>query len=191
LQKNRRGFTLIEALLVAAITGVIMAGLFYVLSTGEFSSTVSYARVHAQSQARRIIDWVARDARLARTYDIGAIANNPSNSHIKFYPVTGWDSVNKQYILSPNYIEYTHNSLDNTLTRNVIDASGNTVDSRVFTDVISPPFSTFDLTGNIIPLGTEIQQSRILIISINVRKQARSGINIDSSITTEVRIRNG
>jgi hypothetical protein len=168
-----------------------MSGLFYVLSTGELANTVSLTRTEAQSQARRLIDWIARDARLARTYDIGDVSNIPSDSHIKFYPVTDWDSVNGQYVVSPNYIEYSYDSATNTITRSITDSSGNVLNSWLFRDIISPPFSTLGSSDNIIPLGTEIQQSRILIISINVRKQTRGGANIDSSIITEVKIRNG
>lgn len=191
LRRNSPGFTLVEALLVTAITGFIMAGLFLVLSTGELSNTTSYSRVYSQAEARRITEWVSRDARLARTYDISAVANNPTDSHIKFYPVTGWDSVNKQYTLNPNYTEYTYDSAKHTVTRDIVDPAGLVLNSRVFEDVISAPFYTFDTSGNIIPLGAEIQQSRMLVISINVRKQTRAGVNIDSGITTEVRLRNG
>jgi len=171
--------------------GIIMAGLFYVLSTGELSSTISYSRVEAQSSARRVIDWITRDARLARVYDIGSVASNPTNSHLKFYPVTGWDSVNKQYILSPNYVEYTYDAGTSVLKREIVDPSGNVINTWLFQDIISPPFSTVDTSGNVIPLGVEIHQSRMLIVSINVRKQARGGVNIDAGITTEVKIRNG
>lgn len=191
LLRSKSGFTLVEALLVTGIMGIIMAGLFYVLSTGELSSVISYSRVEAQSSARRVVDWVTRDARLARVYDIGSLASNPTNSHLKFYPVTGWDAVNKQYTLSPNYIEYTYDSNTKTLKRETIDSSGNVVNTWLFQDIVSPPFFTFDTAGNIIDLGTEIHQSRMLIVSINVRKQARGGVNIDAGITTEVRIRNG
>jgi hypothetical protein len=99
--------------------------------------------------------------------------------------------LNKQYVLSPEYVEYVYDAGTNVLTRNIVDSSGNIVNSWFFQDIISPPFFTFDTLGNVIPLGTEIQQSRMLIILIKVQKQARGGVNIDSTITTEVKIRNG
>ena len=204
LQKNRSGFTLIEALLVTAITGIIMAGLFYVLSTGELSSTVSYTRVYVQSQARRAIDWVARDTRLA----VLSRLTNPDNiwldSHIKFRPVKGWNYENPGFIFPKDddpvdpplvpfeFIEYIYNGDSKTLTRNLLNSSGGVIRSWVFQDIISPPFFTFNSSGIQVPLtAEELQNSWILVIEMNVYKQARGGTHIDSRIITEVRIRNG
>lgn len=201
LPGNKSAFTLIEALLVTSITGVVMAGLFYVLSTGELSSAIGYTKTNAQSQARMIIDWIVKDVRSASTYDIGSTDNTPSKYYIKFRPVRGFDYASDEYVFSseadPNpdyrfkYIEYTYDPDLFTLTRRTINSAGGVNKSWIFHDVTSPPFFTYNTLGEEIELDSSIQQSKVLIIKINVRKVGRNNLEVDSGITTEVKIRNG
>ena len=54
--RSQRGYTLAEMLVVAAVVGVIMAGLFSMLSTGTQAYTVGTNRADAKQTARHALD---------------------------------------------------------------------------------------------------------------------------------------
>lgn len=63
--RSQRGYTLAEMLVVAAVVGVIMAGLFSMLSTGTQAYTVGTNRADAQQTARLALDRLIREVRTA------------------------------------------------------------------------------------------------------------------------------
>ena len=63
--RSQRGYTLAEMLVVAAVVGVIMAGLFSMLSTGTQAYTVGTNRADAQQTARLAVDRLIREVRTA------------------------------------------------------------------------------------------------------------------------------
>lgn len=185
---NRRAFTIIELLISALIGSLIVGILFYVLSSGKDVNDVSSAKVQAQSQARRVIDWVSRDLRQTVVWDLAN--NDPSPVHIKFRPVLGWDITANTYQLGVNYIEYSYDINTNTLTRNLLNSAGSVLRSWVFTDIINQPFFTLDSLGNLIPLDSSVGTSRKVVILISVRKVSDKGLNLTVSLTAETKIRN-
>jgi len=188
-----KGFTIIETLIVAATLSALMAGIFYVLKTGESSWSFNGAQIEVQSEVRRALDWIANDARQARRVDMGSASNNPSSSHIKFKKVVGYDTAGAgQVILSSDFYEYAYDSDSQTITRTDLGTN----QSWIFRNIIAAPFYT-NKNGSIIaidPLGpgldSPVFQTGNLVIKLSGRKQAGSGLNTAYALTEEVKIRN-
>lgn len=63
--QNQRGFTLAELLVVVAITGLVMAGVFVVQRGGQQAYLLGSNRVETQQNARVALDLMARELRSA------------------------------------------------------------------------------------------------------------------------------
>ncbi len=191
LHANKRGFTLLEVLVTLTIFGAIVAAMFASLSIGKLSFSIGSSKIEVQAKARLITDWIVKDSRQAFLTDI--INNSPSGSHIKFRQVTGINTTTGQYILSPDSIDYTYNSVTQKIIRSVIDSSGNTLTTktREFNNITNPPFFTVDGTGVTVALtGADLSNSQRLIILIQTQKRLRGTISIPHAIRAEVKIRN-
>jgi hypothetical protein len=162
--------------------------MFYVLNAGELSSSISSTKIEVQAEARRLADWIVKDVRQTVVW---SIANNtPSTSHIKFKPVIGWDTTSNTYLLSSDFIDYTYDSVAKTITRTLIDAGGNVLQTWSFANINAAPFFTRDGLGALIPLNNTIGTTKLMVIVISVQKPARNGTNITASLTTELKVRN-
>ena len=185
---NKNAFTIIEVL-IAAIVGVFMVtGLFYILNSGQNINDLSSVKVAAQTQARRVIDWIGRDLRQTVVWELAN--NSPSATHVKFRPVLGWNIAGNTYQLDTNYIEYNYNAGARTLTRNTVDATGTVLKSWVFSDIVAQPFFTRDALGNLIVLDNTVGTSKKVITLISVNKVSDKGVNSTISLTLETKIRN-
>ncbi|MDD5108266.1 MAG: prepilin-type N-terminal cleavage/methylation domain-containing protein [Candidatus Omnitrophica bacterium] len=185
---NKRAFTIIEILICAIIGAFIVTALFYILNTGQNINDLSSAKVQAQSQARRVSDWIGQDLRQAVVWDLAN--NNPSATHIKFRPVLGWDIAGNTYQLDANYIEYNYNAAAKILTRNLVNGAGAVLNSWVFNGIVAQPFFTRDGLGNLINLDNSVGTSKKIITLISVSKVSEKGVNFTVSLTAETKIRN-
>jgi prepilin-type N-terminal cleavage/methylation domain-containing protein len=194
LHADKRGFTLLEVLVTLTIFGAIVAAIFASLNIGKLSFSIGSSKVEVQAKARLITDWIVNDSRQALLSDIVDIVNNsPSSSHIRFRQVTGIDITTGQYILSPDFIDYTYDFTTQKIIRSVIDPSGNTLitETREFNNIINPPFFSVDGAGVTVPLtAADLSNSQRLIIVIQTQKQLRGTISIPHAIRAEVKIRN-
>ena len=185
-----KGFTLVETLFVALILGAIIGALFYAVNAVQLSFTSSSARGNLQSEVRRTIGWIIKDARQAVSWDIAN--NSPTPSYIKFRQVIGWDTANNTFLLSNYYIEYTYNTVNNTIIRRTSDLSNNTIGLWTLNDIIAAPFSTINSLGNIVPLNnSDLLTSKQLVITISGQSHVSGTQNTNYSLTEEVQIRNG
>lgn len=183
------GLTIIEVLFSALLTGLLLAGFFYALSTGELSNTFSSAKADLQGEVRMMIDWIVKDARQTVSWDIAN--NNPSDTYIKFRQAQGWDTANNTLLLNSDFIEYAYDADAKTITRKGLDAVGNTIQSWVFDNIISSPFYTINSGGDIVSLNsTDLLTSRRLVVLISAQKQVRGALNTSCSLTGEIKIRN-
>jgi len=190
LRNKIKGFTLTETLFVTLILGVIIGVFFYAVNAMQLSFTLSSARGNLQSEVRRTIGWIIKDARQAVSWDIAN--NSPTPSYIKFRQVTGWDTVSNTFLLSDYYIEYTYNAVNNTIIRRTSDLSNNTIGLWTLNDIIAAPFSTIDSLGNIVPLNkSDLLTSKQLVITISGQGKVSGTQNTTYSLTEEVQIRNG
>ena len=185
---KRSGFTLIELLMAALIGASLVGVLFYTLNSGDKMNDLSSAKVFAQSEVRRISDWVTRDLHQAVVWDLAN--NSPTPTHIKFQPVLGWDIAGSTYQRDSNSIEYVYDSDADTLTRKLLDPAGGVLKSWIFSDVVTQPFFTRDSLGNLIDLDNSIGTSKKIVSIITVTKSSRKGVPMMFSLTAETKIRN-
>ncbi len=179
-----------ETLFVILALGMIIGAFFYAENSVQLSFTLSSARGNLQSEVRRAIGWIIKDTRQAVSWDIAN--NNPTPAYIKFRQVTGWDTANNTFLLSNYYIEYTYNSINNTIIRRTSDLSDNTLGLWTLNDVVALPFFTIDSLGNVVPLNnSDLLTSKQLIITISGQSQVSTTQNTTYSLTEEVQIRNG
>lgn len=185
-----KGFTLMETLFVTLALGIIVGAFFYAENSVQLSFTLSSARGNLQSEVRRAIGWIVKDTRQAVSWDIAN--NNPTPGYIKFRQVTGWDTANNTFLLSNYYIEYTYNSINNTIIRRTSDLSDNTLGLWTLNNVAALPFFTIDSLGNVVPLNnSDLLTSKQLVITISGQSQVQSMQDTTYSLTEEVQIRNG
>ena len=190
LRNKVSGFTLIETLIVGLIVTIVFGIILYAVNVGQVSFTLSSARANLQSEVRRTIGWIIKDTRQAVSWDMAN--NNPTPSYIKFRQVVGWDTTNNALLLSNYYIEYTYNSINNTITRRTSDLSNNTIGIWILNDVISQPFFTVNSSGSVVPLNqSDLLTSKQLIITISGQGQVSGNQNTTYALTEEVQIRNG
>jgi type II secretory pathway component PulJ len=185
------GMTLIEILSVAAISSFIVGVLFYVLNSGQSSWAVSRAKVESQSEARRSIDWITKDARQSVSWDLADAGNDPSETHIKFRLVQGYDANGEALVLASDYLEYTYDPDSHTITRRLSDASDNTLETWTLNNIMEAPFYTKDNLANTVLLNAaDLLTSRKLIIRIRTQIQVKEGVVVQTTLTDEVKIRN-
>ena len=180
---KKKGFSLIEVLVVSLILGVLTAGLLMTLTIGDRSSTISSAKADLQAKVRMIADMITRDVRQTKPSEINN--NGPWVNHIKFRLVSGFSIVNGGFTFYPDYIEYVYDVNTRQLTRNIIDASNNLIRSTTFDNITSTRFCN-DVN---IDLGGGAIVDRKLIVTISAQSQANR-LTLNFSLTEEVKIRN-
>jgi prepilin-type N-terminal cleavage/methylation domain-containing protein len=171
LSEDKKGFTLVEVLVVAFILAIIVLAFSKVLNVGNLANPISSTKLLVQQEVRNVLDWIVKDVRQTSSYQINN--NNPSVNHIKFKTCVGHDGTN--LLWSNDFIEYTYDVSSETLTR--LDySSGNTWQ---FYDIVASPFDTSELVDN------------VLSVTVAVEKTARGLIKPSASLTMEVKLRNG
>lgn len=186
LHNKIRGFTLLEVLLAVAILSVVIGICLYVMNTAQVSYHSTLAQKDLQSEVRRTIGWIVKDARQAVSWDIAN--NSPTADYIKFRQVIGWDTVNNTFSLSSNYIEYTYDDVEHTITRREIGA---TTVEWILNNVFASPFFTINSSGDIVPLNSgDLLTSQQIVITISGHSSLPS-LQEGYSLTEEVQIRNG
>jgi len=176
---KKRGFTLVEVLVVGFILSVIISGLLMTLIIGDRSISISSAKADLQAKVRLILNMIIREVRQTKPSEIDS--NGPRVDHIKFRPVSGFDIVTGLLTFSPDYIEYVYNVNTRQLTRNKI---GNNPQSTTFDNITATRFRS-DVAEDLGP-GTIDEK---LIITITAQGQANR-LTLNFSLTEEVKIRN-
>lgn len=186
-----KGFTIVEVFCSAIIISFIVGVLFYTLSSGEYSRAASAAKIDVQSEVRRSMDWITRDVRQAVSWDIAEASNSPSDMHIKFRQVEGWNTTSELLLLSSNYTEYSYDTFNHTVTRRLSDSSNNTIQTWTLNNIMQAPFYTMDGSGSVVSLnGGDLLTSRKLVVLIHGSKPIKGSLNATSVLTEEVKIRN-
>ena len=188
---SRKGFTIVEVFCSAIVTSFIVAVLFYTLSSGEYSRAASAAKIDVQSEVRRSMDWIVKDVRQGVSWDMADVSNSPSDTHIKFRKVEGWNTTSDLLLLSDNYTEYTYDATNHTITRRLSDASNNTLGTWTLNNIMQSPFYTLDGSGNVVSLnGGDLLTSRKVVVVINGSKTIKGSLNATAELTEQVKIRN-
>lgn len=187
LHAKKRGFTLIEVLVVGFILSVIITGLLMTLIIGDRSISISSAKADLQAKVRSILEMITRDVRQTNLNEINN--NAPGVNHIKFKQVIGIDSGTGDYSLSNDYIEYTYDINTRQLTRSIVDGAGAILRSTVFGDITNTTRFRSKENEDLGPNTIIAADSRKLIITIAAQGQANR-LTLNFYLTEEVKIRN-
>ncbi len=206
LRARRLGFTIVETMIALTILIIIMIAFLLTIKAGDTARSFGTAQIEVQSEARRAMDWIAKDVRQARRVDIGSSVNNPTVSHIKFNMVMGYNIAGLgSVVLSPKHVEYTYNSTEKTITRTettpVAPPGPDITVVRTLRHIMEPPFYTkitnADGTYSIVPIDPVVVggdspmfQSGNLVIKIVGQKQVKDGLTPAYTLIEEVKIRN-
>jgi Tfp pilus assembly protein PilW len=193
-RSNTAGFTYAEFLVAGAVAVVVTASALVAYIAAERATAASSAKIEATAQARRALDWVVRDVREGVSWEIALAGNAPSSSHIKFRKVEDWDMANNTtFLLSANYTEYTYYSGNDTLVRNLLDLSNATLMTNTFYNITRDPFYTYNISsGTVVPLtGGELVNCGKIVVSVTAESRYKTGIFVNTTLESEVRLRNG
>ena len=197
-----------EVLIAASISGLLIAGAFYVFNVYDTSGDVSAYRAELEAEIRNDLAWIAKDVRQAKSSDISDDSspggNDPTSFHVKFRPAAGWDTVSSQLQLASYYIEYSADPVAKTFTRKKINVADSAVlatwnFNHIELDSAKPIFYTRDSGGNLVALSGNagaLRTSRKLIIKLTgqrevvLKGQQGAVVNLSCPFTQEVKIRN-
>jgi type II secretory pathway pseudopilin PulG len=183
------GFTIVEVLFSAVIAAALAGILAMSFLTGESAQRVGAVQIDLQSEVRRAVDWVVSDTRKTVAWDIGAVANTPSDTHIKFRVVEGFNSTGETFLMSPDYIEYTYDAGAQVLTRRTLDGATNaTTGIWYFNNITAAPFYNSDMTALSSP---GIMANRNFIVDVRGSRPVQGGPDATYNLTAEIKIRNG
>jgi type II secretory pathway pseudopilin PulG len=200
---DKRGISIIEILLVTLIISLLMGSIFYIFSVAQSLRLFSTAKIEAQAEIRRAMDWIVNDVRQTVSYSIGAggvAGNDPSSAHIKFKKVIDYDTAGSGSALLGNFIEYTYDPNANTITRTDLDTNQNWIFSNIVLN--EPPFDagvfyTRLSSGEIVAIdpiisgdNSPVYQTGNLVVVLTGQKQANASENVNCVLKEEVKIRN-
>jgi type II secretory pathway pseudopilin PulG len=190
---QNKGLTITEALLVTAIISLLMGSIFYLLNVAQSSRFLSSAKMEVQSEVRRAMDWIVNDVRQTVNWSIGSNTNNPLSTHIKFKKVIGYSTAGSGSAIFGDFIEYTYDSVANTITR----ADLGTGRSWVLNNIVQAPFYTRLSDGSVAVIDpvspgndSPVFTTGNLVIVIAGQKQVQGASDISYVLNEEVRIRN-
>ena len=83
---NQRGFTLAELLVVTAVIGIVMAGIFVIQREGQEAYLLGSNRVESQQNARVALDMMTRELRSAKS--ITTVSSSPDLTFVDQYDHT-------------------------------------------------------------------------------------------------------
>jgi len=161
--KNKKGFSLIEMMVVVVILGVIVLALVTFFTGGTKSWVAGQSQLAAQRNARQAMDRMVREIREAS--DI--IASSTSSKKIRFN--TPW-STNLEY-------SWLGNKWDPILRG----------DTPLINNVQSLAFTYFDNSGNLVdPLDSDKVSKVHIDLQVDVDKDS----NPDITLNTDINLRN-
>lgn len=190
---HHAGYTLIECLLVIAITLIIIPVLYASIQTLYDTHAQTLARSFALTNASKVSERLARDIRSSVHAEDGSLPLVAiATSSITLYTDTDMDG----------YVERVRYFLDQeTLRVGIIEPTstssyptGTEVVDTIVTDVINletntPVFRYFTATSSEVTTSTQLLTVRRVDVTIHTQKQFR-GRTGDAVLTTSISIRN-
>ena len=126
-RKNKRGFTLVEALLSALLFSILYGACVMVLIAGSNSWQVNNTKIEVQEEVRKAVNWMQGELVQA---GVSTITNVPSDgtwyTTITFKTTTGvssgsitWSSNTITYSLSSNQLIRASGGVNKTIAQNI------------------------------------------------------------------------
>jgi type II secretory pathway component PulJ len=181
---NSRGFTILEVFLISVLMIWIITAVTSVLQIGEFSNTVSTARIELQQEVRRAMDTMITDLRQTSREKLSVelangslpffsdLSNDTAFTDPLFKVCLGYNSSAKAVNWSSNEIGYTFNASNNVIVR----TDNSTSQAWQFNNISDLEFRKLDVN--------------LLGINITGEKVARGNLRPTFSLQAEVRLRN-
>jgi type II secretory pathway pseudopilin PulG len=201
--RSQRGYTVAEVLIVAAIIGFIMSGLFVMLRSGQQSYVAGSGRAEAQQNARLAIDRMIYELRTAGydpTRATGFIAVTALSTGTGFVIKNDWnangtiDTNVTQTVDGVSHGEQvTYTFSGTTLTRQESNIDGSAV--TVTDKVSNVSLQYLDEAGNTVsnPSGTNASLIRTVVIDITTSPDTTAtGTATQANVRSrsQVRVRN-
>ena len=154
---NKKGFSLIEMMVVVVVMGLIILGLVTFFTGGTRSWITGQSQLSAQRNARQAMDWMVREIREA-----AYIKDSSTPIIIDFYTPFDGD------------ISYSFSLSDRDLKRGI---------SPVINNVQSLVFTYFDNNGNLVDPPDKNRISKVHIyLQVDVDKDSNPDITLNSDI---------
>jgi len=162
--KQQRGFSLIELMVVVVILGIIVLGLVTFFTGGAKSWVAGQSQLEAQRNARQAMDRMVREIREA-----DYVASTSISDDIDFHtPFVG-------------SISYSLSVSGGDLKRDDIPMINN-VQSLVFT--------YFDNSGNLVVISDSDKESKVSKVHIDLQVDVDQDNNPDITLNADVNLRN-
>ncbi|MFH1995984.1 MAG: prepilin-type N-terminal cleavage/methylation domain-containing protein [Candidatus Omnitrophota bacterium] len=192
-RSSAAGFTLVELMIVSAITVIILGAIvsIYILGQQAFVSGTAHIEIHAD--ARLAMDWISRDARWAtRIMTTFNGLNTETNRLIIEIPSIDANGDVIDASTTFDYITYQPSPLDATRLVRVIDAdpaSGRADGTREIADNLG----AFVLSSNGVNLSNVADVTALTEFNITfqmTRAVLGGRINVNDTLTSLVQLRN-
>lgn len=164
--KNKKGFTLIELMVVITILGFVILGLVSFFAGGTRSWITGQSQITAQRNARQAMDLMIKEIREGEKL----LSGSDGNTIIVSFPLS----------FSKDNVTYRWSGTPGDPINRIVNA----VSSPLINDVHYLHFGYYDEDGN--PIGS-ISASRV---NINLQVDVDNDGNPDIDLTTEVNLRN-
>lgn len=141
INRQQRGFTLIELMVTIAITAILSSGVTMTVFQIFDSNTRSTAHMSAIKQVESAIHWISRDTQMAQVVD----ADPSGANEVLKLQWTEWDN-------TVNVVTYTLTGGE--LKRNLVQVPGTTTEIPIAQYIVSDPATdfTFDSSSNVLTL---------------------------------------
>ncbi len=159
--KGKKGFSLIEMMVVVVVMGLIILGLVTFFTGGTRSWITGQSQLSAQRNARQAMDWMVREIREA-----DYIEDSSTPSIIDFHTPFDGD------------ISYSFSLSDRDLKRGI---------SPVINNVQSLVFTYFDNNGNLVDPP---DKDRISKVHIDLQVDVDQDSNPDITLNSDINLRN-
>ena len=161
--KQQRGFSLIELMVVVVILGIIVLGLVTFFTGGVKSWVAGQSQLEAQRSARWVMDRMVREIREA-----DYVENSSTSSYIDF-----------------------HTPFDETISYSLSGSSDLKRGSNtMISDVQSLTFSYFDNSSSPIDSSESDKESKVSKVHIDLQVDVDQDSNPDITLNADVNLRN-
>ncbi len=191
---SKRGFTLAEALIAAALSSFILIGLYLMYETSQVSFTKGERQTDIQQNARIAVDRIVRELRLAGSDPSGAIPAGGAAilvaeaNRVQFYADADSDSVTER-------VEYSFDAAAQLIRRQrwTVPAGTTAGAEQLAQAVTALTFAYFDgsntLLPNPVPLGS-LGSIRRISVTVTTEDTVTGQVKQPFRVQADVRPRN-